>query len=142
MRPLAFTLTLVAATLIGACSSIWSRGFVQDEQGRVVGRASVRVTSAAGSGTVVDTATDEFGCFLLGKVPPKGERRFQLEVAAPGYEPVTFDFDLQTPILITTLAKTGTGARSDIHAATTEEQEDKWTPYCNPSFSGGQQLAP
>ena len=134
---------LAAAALASGCSSIWSRGFVEDEQGRVVARASVRVTSAAGSGTVLDTATDEFGCFLFGRVPPKGERRFRLEVAAPGYEPATFDFELQTPILIARLAKPDSGARSEIHAASGEEREKKWETWCNPPLPpGSQQLAP
>ncbi len=64
-------------------------------------------------------------------------------MAAPGYAPATFDFRLETPILIVKLAKTGSDARSEIHAASGSEREDQWEPYCNPPLPpGAQELAP
>jgi hypothetical protein len=143
MRGLAAAITVAATALTSGCASIWSRGIVLDEQGHLVRTASVTVTSEAGSGTVAEMPTDSFGCFLVARVAPKGERKFRLSVAAPGYAPATFDFGLETPILIAKLAKEDSGTRSEIHPASLDEQDDKWTPYCNPpSPPGAQQLSP
>ena len=135
--------TIVAASLTSGCASIWSRGLVQDDQGQVLPAASVRVSSVANAGTVFAAGTDMFGCFLVSKSPPKGERHFRLEITASGYQPATFDFDLETPILIATLARTGSGSQSGIHPATEAEREDRWEAYCNPKFPpGAQTLGP
>ena len=143
MRSLATALFAIAAGLTSGCASIWSRGIVLDEQGHIVKNASVTVTSVAGSGTVADMPTDSFGCFLVARVAPKGERKFRLEVAAPGYAPATFEFRLETPILIAKLANADSPARSEIHPASRDEQDEKWTPYCNPPLPpGAQELAP
>jgi hypothetical protein len=133
---------LAASALGSGCASIWSRGIVQDEQGRVVSHASVRVVGAD-SETVAAASTDEFGCFLIGRLPPKGQRRFRLEIFAEGREPASFDFDLETPILIATLAKSGEAAHSAIHAASPTERTDRWEAYCDPPLPpGSQELAP
>jgi hypothetical protein len=143
MRGLAAALAVAAAALTSGCASIWSRGIVLDEQGKILTSATVTVASAAGSGTVADMPTDSFGCFLVARKAPKDERKFRLEVSAPGYAAATFDFGLETPILVARLAKADSGARSEIHPASRDEQDDKWTPYCNPPLPpGASQLAP
>ena len=133
---------VLGAALTSGCASIWSRGIVLNEQRQILTHSSVSVTSVTGSETILNTPTDSFGCFLIARVAPKGDRNFRLEVGAPGYAPVTFDFRLETPILIVRLAKTGSDARSEIHPASPDETEDRWTPYSNPSLPGAQELAP
>ncbi len=136
---------LPAVWLTAGCASIWTRGIVQDEQGGLVATASVRVVSVAGSNPVAMASTDMFGCFLVSHFAPRGERRFRLEVTAPGYELATFDLDLQAPvpILVATLARSAFGSQSAIHPATDSERKDRWEAFCDPLLPpGSQTLAP
>jgi Carboxypeptidase regulatory-like domain len=142
-RRAAAILGLAASALTPACTGIWSRGIVEDSGTRAIGGAEVRVLDASGQRVISTDRTDVSGCFFFSLKPPKGERRFTLEVAAPGYRTVRHDFELETPILIAILASDNETGESEVRPATPAERTDRWGPQCVPPFPpGAQSLGP
>jgi hypothetical protein len=132
---------LAPACFAGGCSAIWIRGIVRNESGEFLPGASARVT--AGPEAIASTPTGGYGCLLIAHSVPKNVRHFRLEVAAPGYKAATFDFELDTPVLVATLAPSSSEAQSTLRPATNSERADLWQAYCDPPLPpGAQTLGP
>jgi hypothetical protein len=136
-------LGLGACSLAAACTGIWSRGIVEDFGTRAIGGAQVRVLDAQAERVLSIDRTDVNGCFSFSLRPPKGERHFTLEVSAPGFRTVRHDFELETPILIATLASDAESGASEVRPATPAERTDRWGRECVPQLPpGAQSLGP
>ena len=125
------------------CGTLYTRGLVEDAAGAPLGGASVRLSATTGEAVAV-ASTDGHGCFFLQRSAPKGERRFQLEIAAPGFKAARLEVPLEPPILLATLAPDSSAAESRIRATTSAERAEKWDPRCIPLYPGGgaQELSP
>lgn len=125
------------------CATIYSRGLVEDAAGAPVPGASVRMIGAGG-GTVAAAITDAHGCFFLQRAARGDERRFTLEIAAPGFKTARLDVPREPPILLAALAPDSSAEDGGIRATTTSERAEKWEPRCIPLFPGGgaQELSP
>jgi len=134
---------LGACALTAACAGIWSRGIVEDSGTRAIGGAEVRVLDAQAERVLSTDRTDVNGCFFFSLKAPKGERRFTLEVSVQGYRTVRHDFELETPILIATLASDAETGVSEVRPATPAERTDRWGRECVPQLPpGAQSLGP
>ena len=137
----------LAGALLGlpafGCATIYTRGLVEDAAGAPLGGASVRLSATTGE-AVAAAATDGHGCFFLQRSAPKGQRRFTLEIAAPGFKAARLEVPLEPPILVGTLAPDPSAAESGIRPTTSAERAQKWEPRCIPLYPGGgaQQLSP
>ncbi len=134
-------LLLLALTAL-RCATVYTRGLVEDGAGAPLPGASVHLTGEGGV-TVAAAATDGHGCFFLQRSAPKGERRFMLEVAAPGFKAARLEVPLEPPVLLVTLAPDSSAADSGIRATTSTERAEKWEPRCTPLLPpGAQELSP
>ncbi len=136
---------LLAALILSAlrCATAYTRGIVEDPGGAAVPGAAVRLVGADDRLVAAD-ATDAHGCFFIQRTAPKGEKRFTLEITAPGYKAVRRDVPLQPPIFLATLVPSPSPGESAIRPTTAAERRDLWEPRCIPLFAGGgaQQLSP
>jgi hypothetical protein len=143
MVPSRRLLSVCALVLTGGCTGVWSRGIVQDPGTLAIGGAEVWALDEHGDRMLAVVRTDANGCFLITAKPPKGERRFTLEISAPGFRAARATLPLETEILIASLVPTSESAASGIHPATTAERSERWGPQCAPPMSpGAQQLSP
>lgn len=134
---------LLAAAACGGCSSIFTRGLVDDGHGNPVGGAVVRAYDETGRTLLSIDRTDSHGCFLVRGRAPTGQKRFTLDIEAPGFRTAHLDFALSDDLLIAALAPSSSPDESRIHVATSPERTDRWIPDCAPPMTmGSQQLAP
>jgi Carboxypeptidase regulatory-like domain len=130
-------LRVLAAAACCGCSSIFTRGQVQDAHGSPVGGAVVRVYDETGTTVLSLDRTDSHGCFLISMRAPKGQRRYMLDVEASGFQPARQDFSLGDDLLIAALAPASEPDPSRIHVATYAERTDRWIPDCAPPMTMG-----
>jgi len=124
---------LTASAVIGTgCSSIFTRGLISDDHGNPVGGATVRVFDETGVRQISFDVTNANGCFLISARAPKGQKRYTLDVEAPGFQPARQDFSLGDDVLIGNLAASSSPDPSRIHVATSSERSDRWIPNCAP----------
>ena len=143
MKALAPAGLCAAALLWTGCATVWSRGIVQNGGGESIQTATVQVLEGGDAKPVATISVDRNGCFMVGPFVAKGEHRFTLEISAPGFKPSTYDFELQTPILVATLVPTSSEAPSEIRPADASERENTWMPLCvPPTPQGASQLSP
>src|SRR5262252_7829327 len=137
------SLLLAALPFTAACTGVWSRGIVEGPGTLPLGNAEVKAYDEHGQRMLAVVRSDANGCFFITAKPEKGERRFTLEISAPGFRAARDGFPLETEILIATLEPESESAPSGIRAATTAERTDRWNPQCAPPMSpGAQQLSP
>jgi uncharacterized protein YceK len=128
---------VLAAIACCGCSSIFTRGQVQDGHGNPVGGAVVRVYDETGTTVLSLDRTDTHGCFLISVRAPKGQRRYTLDVEATGFRPARQDFSLGDDLLIAALALASEPAPSRVHVATSSERTERWIPDCAPPLTMG-----
>jgi hypothetical protein len=135
-------LLLLALSPLG-CGTVYTRGLVEDAAGAPLGGASVRLSRADGE-AVAAASTDAHGCFFLQRSAPKGQRRFRLEIGAPGFKAARREVPLQPPVLLATLVDDSAPGESGIRETTATERAEKWDPRCIPLYAGGgaQELSP
>lgn len=129
-------LVLAAAAACAGCSSVFTRGLIDDGRGNPVVAARVRVLDDTGAPLAL-SSTNASGCFLISARAPKGAKRYTIDVAASGFKPVRQDFDLGADVLIGSLAPTTEPQLSRIHVATPTERSDRWIPTCAPPATMG-----
>ena len=81
--------------------------------------------------------TDSAGCFILHEFARGGERRFRLDVGAPGYKPAAFGFDLQAPVLLGTLQAESAARSSLLLPLTNRQSYGQWELVCAPPIPTG-----
>ena len=139
---LVFSLGAAGALAVG-CSTIYSRGLVEDLRGDPVAGADVRLLYAENASQVSARRADANGCFFFNLRAPRDRRHFTLEIGAAALKPARLDVPLQPPVLIATLAAASEEASSAIRPASLRERSEKWEPRCIPVYPpGAQQLAP
>ncbi len=143
-RRLRRALPLIAAVaLVPGCAAIFTRGQVEDTIGGPVGGAEVRILDEAGNALLARDRTDSHGCFFFSLRAPKGQKRFTLEVEAPGFRLARRDFARETDLLIVVLAPTAAEGESQVRIATSAERLDRWVPDCVPPMPpGAESLGP
>lgn len=131
---LAAPFLILALPWLGAsCATVYTRGVVRNKAGEPIGNASVRVTSVESGQLVIAAVTDAAGCFILHRFPPdRRNRHFRLDVRMPGYKPASFLFDLQSPILLGTLAPESSTRQSLLEPLTNEQAYGEWELVCAP----------
>lgn len=126
------------AVVLGAgCSSIFTRGLVDDGHGNPVGGAEIRVLDETGTAVLALDRTDSHGCFLVSVRAPKGQQRYTLDVEAAGFKPARQEFDLRVDLLVAGLAPPSSPEPSRIRVATSSERADRWIPNCAPPLTMG-----
>jgi len=128
---------LAAAAVCAGCSSIFTRGLVDDGHGQPVGGATVRVFDETGATQLSLDVTNANGCFLISVRAPKGQRRYVLEIQASGFRVARQDFALRDDVLMGALAPSSSAEQSRIHVATSAERSDRWLPNCAPPLTMG-----
>jgi hypothetical protein len=126
-----------AAAICAGCSSIFTRGLVDDGHGNPVGGATVRVYDESGATPLSLDVTNANGCFLISTRASKGERRYMLDVQASGFQTARQSFALADDVLIADLAVSSSPQPSRIHVATSSERSDRWIPNCAPPNAMG-----
>jgi hypothetical protein len=128
---------VAAAAVCCGCSSIFTRGMVDDGHGKAVGGAVVRVYDENGGTMISLDRTDANGCFLVRGRAPRGAKRFTLDVEAPGFRAARQDFALGDDLLIAQLSPDSDPGTSRIHVASYSERTDRWIPACAPPATMG-----
>jgi hypothetical protein len=126
-----------ASFLLAGCATVFSRGVVRDANGTPLGNVSIRITSTQTGALVTSGFTDAGGCFSMFKTAPRGEKRFLLDASASGFKPTTFALDLQTPILLGTLAAVSSEKASGFRKLRSEEAYTEWEMTCVPPSPTG-----
>jgi hypothetical protein len=128
---------LAAAAVCAGCSSVFTRGLVDDGHGRPVGGATVRVYDETGVTQLSFDVTNANGCFLISTRALKGQRRYTLDIEASGFRPARQDFELGVDLVMANLASSSSPEQSRIHVATSSERADRWIPNCAPPLTMG-----
>jgi len=132
--PVCRYLGVLPALLISACTSVSVHGIIRDPEGRPIDNASVTVREAASS-TALETAPSELnGCFNLFAVVKRDQRRFILEVGAPGRKAAAFTFERnqRDPFLVI-VADQSAPQDSSVRALTPSERNGLYDMYCAPA---------
>ena len=136
-------LLVIATAASAACSSVYTRGLVDDGHGRPVGGAVVRAYDETGATQLSLDVTNANGCFLMSARAPKGTKRYTLDIQSSGFRTARQDFALSDDVLIVELAPESEPGSSRMRVATPSERIDRWIPNCAPpNTMGSDALAP
>ena len=108
-----------------------ARGVVRNTAGAEIENATVRIAPASPSEpplAVLQTTVK--GCFDYSDVAPRDEKRFTLDVSAPGYKPVRFDFGIHELALLVVLAPESSEPASQAREMTFPQTQGIYEPLC------------
>ena len=137
MRVFRLVCSLPALLILG-CSGVSAKGRFLDARGVPITDARAFVHTGDSSPALESAPSDDRGCFNVYIISPPKQRRFTLQVRAPGRKPVTLEFDGREvePFLVTLVDESGDGA-SGIRAVTPDEKNNVYDIYCVPMVVPG-----
>jgi hypothetical protein len=127
-----------AALLCGGCAMVGARGVVRNAAGAEIENATIQIATASGTPSVLDAQqTTPNGCFTFSDVAPRHEKRFTLDISAPGYKPAHLDLGADKVTLLVTLAPDSAEQASELHPMTYDQTVGIYEPLCVTFVSHG-----
>jgi len=129
---------LAAALLTGACASVAVHGIVEDERGSPVITATFSLRPTSGAPELAHAAAERNGCFDLYERVPGSAREYTVEVAAPGYKPLSLTVPTRRQVLLLVmLVSDSSGQDSSARPITPAERARLYGVPCEPPVMGG-----
>ena len=107
-----------------------ARGVVRDTAGAGIANANVRISSVATDEALAVLQTTRNGCFHFSDVAPRHEKRFTLDVSAPGYKPARLEFGTHSVVLLVLLAPEDSGQASQLQPMSYVQNAGIYEPLC------------
>lgn len=124
------SLAAAAALFCGGCAMVGARGVVRNAAGAEIENATVQIATASGMSVLDVQQTTPKGCFTFSDIPPRHEKRFTIDVSAPGYKPAHLDLGTYKVTLLVILAPDSSEEASELHPMTHDQTVGIYEPLC------------